>query len=135
MYIGISHFGHRFAQCGYGDSETPVSNISIGGECRGVEGTACVEKHGYQMCTTAVDDLTASTPTYFTSQVFVHEVMHPFGKNGAQDHYFTKECTEIMLSGVSKQKYTSTEFISAESQYYTNMCPYVFDNFVNSYKP
>jgi hypothetical protein len=135
MYVGVSHFGHRYSQCGYGDSETPISNVSIGGECRGVEGVACVEKFGYQMCSTAVDNLTASTPTYFTSQVFVHEIMHPFGKSTVKDHYFTAECTEIMASGISTRKYTSSEFISAESQFYTNMCPYVFDNFINSYNP
>ncbi|SRR5258706_73258 len=135
IYVSVIHFGHRYAACGYGGSETPVSSVSIDGECRGQPGIACTEKYGYQMCSLAVNDLAASTPTYFTSSSFVHEIMHPFGKLGIKDHYWTAECTEIMKSGLSKRPYNDVFFDSAESEQYVNMCPYVFDNFVNSYRP
>lgn len=135
IYIGVIHFGHRYAACGYGGAETPVSPVSIDGECRGQPGIACTEKYGYQMCSLAINDLAASTPTYFTSSSFVHEIMHPFGKWGAKDHFWTPECTEIMKSGLSKRNYNDAFFDSAESEQYVNMCPYVFDNFIGSYQP
>lgn len=135
IYIGVIHFSHHYGICGYGDSETPISEVSIDGECRNQPGTACVEKFGYSMCSNVVDDLYASTPTYMASSSFVHEFMHPFGSNLAQDHYFSPECTATMLSGISARPYQSESFNKAEADFYVNMCPFVFDNFVNSYRP
>jgi hypothetical protein len=135
IYVGAMHFSHRFAKCGYGDSDTPVSDVSIGGECRNQPGTSCVQKYGYQICSTSVDDLYASTPTYFLSASFVHEMMHPFGPNGNLDHYWTNECTATMTTGASQLPYNSVTFDGHEANLYVNMCPYVFDNFVDSYQP
>lgn len=139
IYIGVVHFGHGYAKCGYGDSDTPISDVSIGGECRGQIEIACVEKYDYQMCTDTVDHLYASTPTYFSSSVFVHEIMHPFGDLLNKDHYGTAECTAMMEKLKSKRPYKNEifdrELKLKESQSYTGMCPYVFDNFINSYKP
>ena len=135
VYIAVIHFGHRFSQCGYGDSDTPVSSVSIDGECRNQSGIACVPKNGYQMCSNAVDDLYASTPTYFAAATFVHEIMHPFGPGGDRDHYWTRECTASMATGVSRRPYNSLTFDQFESNSYVEMCPFVFDNFVNSYQP
>jgi hypothetical protein len=135
VYVGVIHFSHRFGECGYGGGETPISVVSVGGECRNQPGTACVEKFGYQMCGNLVNELYASTPTYMASSTFVHEIMHPFGEFGNFDHYFTAECTERMASGISSRPYQSAYFDSAEADFYVNMCPYVFDVFVNSYLP
>jgi hypothetical protein len=135
IYIGVIHFGHRYARCGYGDSETPISDVSIDGECSNQPGTACVERFGYSMCSNAVDDLYASTSTYMASSSIVHEIMHPFGRGGALDHYFTPECTKAMQSGISVRPYQADSFNKAEAGFYINMCPFIFDNFVNSYGP
>ncbi len=134
LYVGVIHFGHRFARCGYDDSETKVSDVSIDGECRNQPGTTCVEKFGYSMCSNAVDDLYASTPTYMASSSFVHEIMHPFGPHGNEDHYFTPECTAAMRSGISTRPYHADTFDLDESSFYVSMCPFVFDNFVKSYR-
>ncbi len=135
LYIGVIHFGHRFARCGYGDSETKISDVSIDGECRNQPGTACVEKFGYSMCSNAVNDLYASTPTYMAASSFVHEIMHSFGPSGNQDHYWTPECTARMKTGISARPYQVDTFNSDEADHYVNMCPFIFDKFVNSYKP
>lgn len=135
IYVGVIHFSHRFGRCGYGDSETKISAVSIDGECRNQPGTACVEKFGYSICSNCVDDLYASTPTYMASSSFVHEIMHPFGPNGVQDHYGTPECMAAMKSGISTRPYNADSFDLEESGVYTAMCPFVFDNFVNSYRP
>jgi hypothetical protein len=135
VYVGVMDYGHRFARCGYGDSDTPVSDVSIDGECFNQPGTACAEKYGYQMCSTAVNDLYASTSTYMTSSSFVHEMMHPFGPNGNMDHYHTDDCTSLMSTGISQRPYNPETFDSVESESYVNMCPFLFDNFVNSYQP
>jgi hypothetical protein len=135
VYVGVMNYGHKFARCGYGDSEIPIGRVSIGGECRNQPGIACIEKYGYQMCSSSVDDLYASTPTYFISASFVHEMMHPFGPNGNMDHYWSPDCTNAMTSGASTRSYNSVAFDLAEADAYVNMCPFVFDNFVNSYHP
>lgn len=135
VYVGVVHYGHRFGACGYDGNETPISSVSVGGECRGQTGTACVEKYGYQMCSTLVDDLYASTATYMSSSTFVHEMMHSFGDKLNLDHYFTAECTEKMKSGISSRPYQSEFFDGEEGDSYVQMCPYVFDVFVNSYQP
>ncbi|MBK9926216.1 MAG: hypothetical protein IPP66_13100 [Anaerolineales bacterium] len=43
LYVGVIHFGHQFARCGYGDSQTPISAVALKGECFNQAGTACVE--------------------------------------------------------------------------------------------
>ncbi len=135
IYIGVIHFSERYSICGYDDTDTLVSDVSIDGQCRNRPGIPCVEKFGYSICSEAVDDLYASTPTYMASSSFVHEFMHPFGPNLAQDHYFSPECTATMLSGISVRPYQAESFSLEEAEFYVNMCPFVFDNFVNSYTP
>ena len=135
LYISVLHYSHRFAKCGYGDSDIPISNVSVDGECRNQPGTTCVEKYGYQMCSNDVDSIYASTRTYFASSSLVHEIMHSFGPNGNQDNYWTPECTTAMTSGASSRSYAASTFDSVEAQSYVNMCPFVFDLFMQSYQP
>jgi hypothetical protein len=131
IYVANLHWSHRYAQCGYGDSTLaePVSDVAINGECRNQPGTACVDQYGYSMCSTALDDLYASTPTYFKAAVIVHEFLHPFGMHGAGDHYGTETCKESMGWDASWR------FDFTESQRYVVMCPYTFDNFAAGYQP
>ncbi len=129
----VLHYSHRYAKCGYGDSDTMISSVSINGECRNQPGIACVEKFDYLMCINAVDNLYASTRTYMTSSSLVHEIMHSFGLYGNQDHSWTQECDAEMAKGISQRPYISGDL--ANSQFYSGMCPYVFDIFGNSYHP
>jgi hypothetical protein len=132
MTISTVHFGHRYAICGYDEEtrQTVISDVSIGGECRNRPGTPCVEMYGYSMCSTAVDDLYASTPTYFTATSIVHEIAHPYGLHGVMDHYGTEICMEEM--GWDGSNWT---FSLADSQEWVAMCPYVYDRIVASYQP
>jgi hypothetical protein len=136
VYISVQHWSHRYAACGYGgsDVETPVQDTSFGGECRNQDGVPCVEMYGYSMCSDAVDDLYASSRTYFGSSVIIHETMHSFGFEGNYDHYGTEQCDTTMASGTSGRPYAEG-FDHAEFQYYNGMCPHVYDNFVSSYQP
>lgn len=130
VYVGFIHRSHRYARCGYGDGEVPISDTSIGGECRNQPGTACVMHNGYSMCQNAVDNLYASTPTYFVSSSIVHEFMHSFGPNVEYDHYGTPVCKEAM--GWTDDNWT---FSLEEAEICSGMCPYVYDNLVASYQP
>lgn len=135
-YVAINHFSHRYAGCGYGSStaETPVQNTSFNGECRNQDGVACVEHNGYSMCASAVDNLYASTPTYFAASTIVHEFLHPFGPSGVDDHYYTPGCNQAMAEEASLRPYSET-FSLEEAEYYNGLCPYVYDNFVFGYSP
>jgi hypothetical protein len=130
VYLAIMHWGHHFGICGYGDGEEVISDVSIGGECRGNPGIPCVEKYDYSMCSAQVDDLYASTPTFFQSAGIVHEFLHAFGLGTSDDHYGTPSCKEIM--GWTNENWT---FVNAESQYYLNQCPHLFDIFAAGYQP
>lgn len=137
LYVSVQHFSHRYARCGYGSSsaETPVQGTSFGGECRNQNGIPCVERFGYSMCSTAVNDLYASSRTYFASSVIIHETMHSFGPAGNMDHYGTETCTERMAGGTSGRPYNPANDNLAEFQYYNGMCPDVYDNFMSAYQP
>lgn len=132
IYVANNHWGHRYAQCGYGDAtlEEPVSDVGIEGECRNQPGTPCVDKYGYSMCSTAVDDRYASTATYFAGSTILHEFLHPFGMQGAGDHYGTPTCQEQM--GWDESNWT---FELSDAQLHAGMCPHVFENFVAGYQP
>ncbi|MGD8822819.1 MAG: hypothetical protein PVG63_06935 [Anaerolineales bacterium] len=128
--ISMVHYSHHYATCGYDleNRENLVSSVSIDGECFNVPGTPCVTRYGYSMCSTAVDDLYASTATYFTASSIIHEIAHPYGDYGVDDHYGTTQCQENMGWD------TPGDDID-EAQSYNGMCPYVYDNIRESYAP
>ncbi|MEJ2552004.1 MAG: hypothetical protein P8Z42_14330 [Anaerolineales bacterium] len=130
VYLAVIHWSHRFGICGYGGEEQVVSDVSIDGECRNHAGTPCVQKYGYSMCSTLVDDLYASTPTFFTAAGIVHEFLHPFGTGTNDDHYATPSCKEIM--GWTDDNWS---FSNEESQSYLNHCPYLYTSFEEGYQP
>jgi hypothetical protein len=135
VYVGIIHYGLHYAPCGYGDSETPVSDVSVGEECFEQVGTACVEKFGYSTCGNAVDTVYASTPTYATAAEIVHQLMHAFGPSGDAHHYGTKGCTDEMSGGISLRPYNFNSLPSEGADSYLGLCPFVYDNFMKSYQP
>jgi hypothetical protein len=128
LYVGVVHFSHRFAECGYGGTDTIQSAVSIGGECRNQPGIACTMFNGYSMCSTEVNHLYASTPTYFGATTIVHEIMHSFGPNGDYDHFGTVECNRAM-------GWPDDYFEPALGAVYNQMCPFVYENFTASYQP
>jgi hypothetical protein len=93
-----------------------------------VDGVACTEKYGYQICETATEHLYASTPTYFAAATIVHEIMHSFSNRGVDDHYATASCKTVM-------GWDPSYFDFDEAQQYASMCPYVYDLFMESYQP
>ena len=130
IYVMFNHHSHKYARCGYDEvGENVISDISIGGECRNQQGTPCVMNNGYSMCETAVNDLYASTPNYFSAATVIHEIMHSFGYHGNLDHYGAPECkTEMGWDD-------SWVFDVQESEIYNVMCPYGYDNFMGGYRP
>ncbi|MBT3337574.1 MAG: hypothetical protein HN855_13350 [Anaerolineae bacterium] len=131
VYVMFNHYSHKYARCGYDETgETIISDVSVGGECRNQPGTACVMNNGYSMCATAVNDLYASTPNYFSASTVIHEIMHSFGLHGNMDHYGTQNCTDEM-----KKLNNSWEAVDNDAEIYNVMCPYVYDNFANGYRP
>jgi len=137
VYISVQHWSHRYAGCGYGSTtaEAPTRNTSFNGECSNRNGVPCVEKNGYSMCSTAVDDLYASSRTYLAASIIIHETMHLFGHEGAMDHFGTEACSARMVAEASDRPYNADTFDSAQFDYYNGMCPYVYDNFVRAYQP
>ncbi len=128
IYVAVIHFSHKYAACGYGGADVPQSSVSVDGECRNRPGTACVQRNGYSMCASAVGNLYASTPTYFAASTIIHEFLHPFSAGGEKDHYATPECNAHM-------GYPQGFFDLQEAEYYNGICPFVYDNFENSYQP
>jgi len=131
IYLMFDHYSHKYARCGYDDvGETIISNVSVGGECFNRPGTACVMNNGYSMCETAINDLYASTPNYFSASTVIHEIMHSFGILGNYDHYGSSECTDEM-----RKRDNSWAPNDDESELVNVMCPYVYDNFSAGYRP
>lgn len=128
VYVAVIHYSHKYAACGYAGTDSIQVLVSSNGECRGVDGVACVMNYGYQMCEDATENLYASTQTYFAATTLVHEIMHGFSNRANDDHYATASCKTIM-------GWDEFHFDLAEGQYYASMCPHVYDLFVESYQP
>jgi len=128
IYIGVIHYSHKYAACGYNGTDTVQSPVSVDGECRNQPGVACVQHNGYSMCENAVNNLYASTPTYFAATSVIHEFLHSFSDAGNMDHYATPECNSHMGRPAGY-------FVFEEAELYNGMCPDVYDNFVDSYQP
>ena len=120
IYYAYMDWEHKYASCGYNyDTDEHISNVSIGGECRGIQGTPCVFNGNYYICENA-QEYFYSEFNNFMGSLFIHEMMHPFGEHGNYDHYGASSCLQ-------------EEFDLATSQYYCGMCPNVYENFKNSF--
>lgn len=127
IYISIVRFGLKYMACGYGGTDTVQSTTSMGSECRDKPGTACVQNNGYSMCSDAAG-LYLSTATHFVSSTVIHEFLHSFSPGGDKDNYATPECNNRM-------GYPDGFFDLQESQYYNEICPFVYEDFLASYQP
>jgi hypothetical protein len=128
VYVAVVHFSHKYAACGYGGLDSVQSSVSIDGECRNQPGVACVQHNGYSMCSDALDNLYASTPTYFAASSIIHELLHPFSPGGNQDHYATPEC-------IARMGWPEGWFVLEQAEQYNGLCPFVYGNFKSSYQP
>jgi hypothetical protein len=130
VYLAVMHWSHRYGACGYDGTDEVVSLTSIGGECRNQPGTACVQQWGYSICANVLDNLYASTPTYFLAANIVHEFLHPFGTGTGDDHYGSPHCQEIM--GWTEENWT---FSVEEAERYNGVCPNLYAAFDRGYRP
>ena len=115
------------ARCGYDDAGNRVSDVSVGGECRGRAGTRCVQRRSGRaewMCADAVDELYADHD-YFTACTVVHEFLHPFGidPDANFDHYGTAPCR----SRTSMSAADAADLRKAQLS--CGLCPDVFARF------
>ncbi len=128
MYVAVVDYGYKYMPCGYGGSDAVQSTVSLGGECRGQAGTACISTNGYSMCSNAVGNLYTSTPTHAVASAIVHGLLHNFGPNGSQDDYPTPQCK-------ARMGYPEAYFDLQESEYYNGLCPFVYEEFTKAYRP
>lgn len=128
LYVAVVDYAYKYMACGYGGAEAPGSAISLPGECRGQAGIPCVSHNGYSMCSNAVGNLYTQNPTYALSSMIVHGLLHNFGPNGDADHYATSECN-------ARMGYPTGFFDLQESEYYNGLCPFVYEEFTNAYRP
>jgi hypothetical protein len=91
VYVSAIHWNKMYARCGYNDSGSHVSDVSIGGECRNRPGTPCVPRGDRSVCSTALNDLYMETD-YYNACTVVHEFLHPFGNEGNYDHWGSASC-------------------------------------------
>jgi hypothetical protein len=122
MYITVIHWSHEFSKCGYGDSETVISDVAINGECRNQSGSVCVAGPEYQICPDEVDNPYAFRSNYRASTI-VHELMHPFGKYGNGDHSGGAECNAEM-------DLPEGTFDEVDANLHHQMCPYTYEALV-----
>lgn len=128
VYLVVVDFNYKYAACGYGDSDTLQSPVSIGAECGSHPGTACVERNGYSMCADVAGDLYSTTPISFAASTIVHYLLSSFSPGGDKDHYATLECN-------ARMGYPEGFYDRQEGQYYNGLCPFVYGDFTNSYQP
>lgn len=128
IYVVVVDPNYKYAACGYGGSDTLQSPVSIGSECRNHPGTSCVQRNGYSMCADVAGDLYSSTPMTFVASTIVHELLGSFSPGGDKDHYATPECN-------ARMGYPEGFYDKQEGQYYNGLCPFVYEDFTNSYQP
>ena len=119
VYVAAIHWDHMYARCGYNNSGTHVSDVSINGECFNSAGTPCVQRGDRWVCATALNDLYMESD-YYNACTVVHEFLHPFGHEGNGDHYGTPACK--MRTGM-----TTTD--RHEGQLNCQMCPDLYQSF------
>lgn len=125
MYVSVIHWSHSYARCGYGSSETPVTDVAIDGECSNLAGTACAAGPDYQICSTELSSPYAYRANFRASTI-VHELMHPFGLHGNGDHVGAPECNAEM--GLPEGT-----FDEETAERHHQMCPYTYEEFARGF--
>jgi hypothetical protein len=128
MYIAVLQFNYRYAACGYAGTDTIQSPVSSSGECPGMDGEACAEWEGRQVCQAALPLLEGHTPIDMAAGPVIHEFMHAFGDKGPDDHYTSEACHQAM-------GWEPDHYDLEEAEYYNDFCPNVYDVFADSYRP
>lgn len=137
IYTGILNWDHMFGACGYdrSDPKNPkyVSNTAINGECQNNTGVSCVMNQSlrYYQCNQEnfLQSFYAQHKLNFMAASAVHELMHPFGsKISISEDHFGAGCRN-KVEGIDYNDFFST------GQQYTDICPDLFDIFVNKYTP
>jgi hypothetical protein len=82
LILGIIDLNHLFGRCGYdGETGRHVSNVSMGGECRGVDGVPCVWSGNYFVCEDLLEHPFVEDLDLFHGFVVAHEFLHAWGPN------------------------------------------------------
>ena len=140
IYGSFIDWTHRFAACGY-DQELylqtgeyhQISDVSLdNGTCINQEGIECVfnQMVNYNVCSNVYDGgLYFRYEKAFLVGTIIHELMHAFGTHQDGDHFGTSQCDTEM----NGRYYWGREGPLVTSQEYAGICPYVFQNFTNSF--
>ena len=122
VYVAAIDFFHMYSRCGYDDAGNRIGTVSANGECRNRAGIACVDNGRYWTCPDTLGDLYAQ-PDYFIGATIVHEFLHPFGSEGALDHWGAPPC--VNRGGMSAADATNSPL--AQQNY--GMCPDLYPRF------
>ena len=90
-YLAVSNYSHIYSRCGYDDQGVRIGERSANGECRGELGLMCVNNGRNWVCPNSLTMLYAEDD-YYAACTIVHELAHPFGPAGNDDHYGTPQC-------------------------------------------
>ena len=90
-YLAVSNYSHIYSRCGYDNQGARIGERSANGECRGQSGLICVDNGRNWVCPNSQADLYAEDD-YYAACTIVHELAHPFGPAGNDDHYGTPQC-------------------------------------------
>jgi hypothetical protein len=122
-HIAVVHFNHKYGRCGYDTrGVTRISDRSGNGECRNRAGLTCVDNGRFWECPDVAANRYAQ-PHMFTASTVVHELMHPYGTAGNNDHYGTEAC---------RNRIGMTAALASDldaAQWHCGMCPDVFLRF------
>ena len=123
VHIAAVHFDHMYARCGYDTRGVDrISDRSANGECRNTSGLLCANNGRYWQCPNTLSERYAQ-PFMFTASSVVHELIHPYGQAGNDDHYATPTCRG--RTGMSAQAALDNQL----SQWHCVMCPDLFLRF------
>ena len=129
-------FGHKFAACGYNEEQTQI--ISDKGVCKGEE-TNCIWKNGYQMCSNSQDSFYAQDTLILSANVLVHELLHSYADDPIYLEHFSTQCAYDKLGWDPEisfyeqlEAFGTIPPFDDVLQEYAGMCPYVWQQFINS---
>jgi len=86
------------------------------------------------MCSSMQNNFLAQNLLNCTAKTIVHELLHLYGKDDALDHFGTYKCKENIGEDsyqIISEKTPSESFDSVSIEY-ADMCPNVWQNFINS---
>lgn len=141
IYIAFVDWTHYYGWCGYDRPHylstgewKKISDVSVGGECKGAQGLECVydSEQEFYFCPNLLNDPQQKL-SFSTGWAIAHELLHSYGMSDAFGHHWGHKKCRLYYGEGSNVDYYNVAKNYLDIGKYLTLCPYIIQNSEKSF--